>query len=105
MKKLLVAILIIVALVIVAAVVVPFFIPVDAFKSKLIAEVKQTTGRDLRIDGPVSLHLLPNIELSADQVSFGNAPGGVAKNMAQLKSLEVRLQLLPLLSGTVAVDA
>jgi AsmA protein len=83
---------------------VPFFIPVDAFKAKLIAEVKQTTGRDLRIDGPVSFHLLPNIELSADQVSFSNAPGGVAKNMAQLKSLEVRLQLLPLLSGTVAVD-
>ena len=104
MKKLLVAILIVVALVIVAAVVVPFFIPVDAFKAKLIAEVKQTTGRDLRIDGPVSFHLLPNIELSADQVSFSNAPGGVAKNMAQLKSLEVRLQLLPLLSGTVAVD-
>ena len=104
MKKLLVAILIVVALVIVTAVVVPFFIPVDAFKAKLIAEVKQTTGRDLRIDGPVSLHLLPNIELSADQVSFSNAPGGVAKNMAQLKSLEVRLQLLPLLSGTVAVD-
>ncbi|HYL48546.1 MAG TPA: AsmA family protein [Stellaceae bacterium] len=105
MKKLLVAILIVVALVIVAAVVVPFFIPVDAFKAKLIAEVKQTTGRDLRIDGPVSFHLLPNIELSADQVSFSNAPGGIAKNMAQLKSLEVRLQLLPLLSGTVVVDA
>jgi len=104
MKKLLIAILIIVALVVVAAVVTPFFVPVDAFKAKLIAAVKQSTGRDLRIDGPVSFHLLPNIELSADQVSFSNAPGGAAKNMAQLKSLEVRLQLLPLLSGTVAVD-
>jgi len=104
MKKLLVAILIIVALVVVAAVVTPFFVPVDAFKAKLIAAVKQSTGRDLRIDGPVSFHLLPNIELSADQVSFSNAPGGGAKTMAQLKSLDVRLQLLPLLSGTVAVD-
>lgn len=104
MKKLLVAVLVIVALIIIAAIVVPFFVPVDAFKAKLIAEVKQTTGRDLRIDGRVSFHLLPSIELSADQVSFSNAPGGIAKNMAQLKSLEVRLQLLPLLSGTVAVD-
>ncbi|MGH6969818.1 MAG: AsmA family protein, partial [Stellaceae bacterium] len=62
MKKLLVAVIVVVALVVVAAIVVPFFVPVDAFKAKLIAEVKQTTGRDLRIDGPVSFHLLPNIE-------------------------------------------
>src|SRR5215469_13595440 len=104
MKKLLVAVLIVVVLVIVAAVVAPFVVPVDTYKAKLIAAVKESTGRDLRIDGPVSFHLLPNIALSADQVSFSNAPGGVAKNMAQIKSLEVHLQLLPLLSGTVAVD-
>lgn len=102
MKKLLVAI---VVLVIVAAVVAPFVIPVDTYKAKLITAVKQSTGRDLRIDGPVSFHILPTLELSADQVSFSNAPGGTAKNMAQLTSLEVRLQLLPLLSGTVAVDS
>jgi len=104
MKKLLVAVLVIVALIIIAAVVAPFVVPVDTYKAKLIAAVRESTGRDLRIDGPVSFHLLPSIALSADQVSFSNAPGGVARNMAQLKSLEVRLQLLPLLSGTVAVD-
>ncbi|MGH6996012.1 MAG: AsmA family protein, partial [Stellaceae bacterium] len=105
MKKLLIAIVVIVVLVIIAAVAAPFFVPVDAYKAKLIAAVKESTGRDLRIDGPVSFHLLPSIALSADQVSFSNAPGGGAKNMAQIKSLEVRLQLLPLLSGTVAVDS
>ncbi|MDE1902650.1 MAG: AsmA family protein [Alphaproteobacteria bacterium] len=104
MKKLLVAVIVIIALIIIAAVVAPFVVPVDTYKAKLIAAVKESTGRDLRIDGPVSFHLLPSIELSADQVSFSNAPDGVAKNMAQLKSLEVRLQLLPLLTGTVAVD-
>src|SRR5579872_256242 len=104
MKKLLVAVLVIIALIIAAAVIAPFVVPVDTYKARLIAAVKESTGRDLRIDGPVSFHLLPSIELSADQVSFGNAPGGVAKNMARLKSLEVRLQLLPLLTGTVAVD-
>ncbi|HEV2264700.1 MAG TPA: AsmA family protein [Stellaceae bacterium] len=104
MKKLLIAVVVIVVLVIIAAVVAPFVVPVDTYKAKLIAAVKESTGRDLRIDGPVSFHLLPNIALSADQVSFSNARGGIAKNMAQLKSLEVRLQLLPLLSGTVAVD-
>ncbi len=105
MKKLLIGIAIIIVIVIVAAVVAPFVVPVDAYKARLIAAVKQSTGRDLRIDGPVSLHLLPQIALSADRVSLSNAAGGVAKTMAQIKSLEVRLELLPLLSGTIAVDS
>jgi AsmA protein len=105
MKKLLIAVAVIVVLAVIAALVAPFVIPVDTYKARLIAAVKQSTGRDLRIDGPVSFHILPSLELSADQVSLSNAPGGAAKNMAQIKSLEVRLQLLPLLSGTVAIDS
>jgi len=105
MKKLLIGVGAVVALLIVAAIAVPFFVPVDAYKAKLINAVRESTGRDLRIDGPVSFRLLPNIALSAENVSFSNAADGVAKNMAQLKSLEVRLRLLPLLTGTIAVDS
>ncbi|HZL60639.1 MAG TPA: AsmA family protein [Stellaceae bacterium] len=105
MKKLLIGVGAVVALLIVAAIAVPFFVPVDAYKTKLIDAVRESTGRDLRIDGPMSFRLLPNIALSAENVSFSNASDGVAKNMAQLKSLEVRLRLLPLLTGTIAVDS
>ncbi len=49
--------------------------------------------------------MLPQITLSAQDVSFANAPGGIARNMVQLKSMALKLKLLPLLTGTVAVDS
>jgi AsmA protein len=105
MKKLLIGIAILVVVIVVAAFAAPFFIPTDSYKAELIAKVKTATGRDLRIDGPLSFALLPQIALSAQNVSFANAPGGTAKNMAQLQALDVRLKLLPLLTGTVAIDS
>jgi AsmA protein len=105
MKKLLIGIAIVIAVIVAVAFAAPFFIPTDSYKAELIAKVKQATGRDLRIDGPLSFSLLPQIALSAQNVSFSNAPGGSAKTMAQLKALDVRLKLLPLLTGTVAIDS
>jgi len=105
MKKLAFGIVILLLLVIAAALVAPFVVPTDAYKAKLIAAVKESTGRDLKIGGPISFSLLPQITLSAQDVSFANAPGGIAHNMVQLKSMALKLKLLPLLTGTVAVDS
>ena len=58
-----------------AALVLPYFISVDTFKDRLIAEVKSTTGRDLKISGPVHLSVLPRLAIEAAQVSFSNPPG------------------------------
>ena len=58
MKKLLVIIGSIVVL-LVAALVAPFLIPTDTYKTRIIALVKQATGRDLKIDGAVRLSFLP----------------------------------------------
>ncbi|HYM02148.1 MAG TPA: AsmA family protein [Stellaceae bacterium] len=104
MKKILIGIAILIVLVIAAAVVVPFFVPVDTYKAQLIARVKDATGRDLRIDGPVSFSLLPSLALEAKNVSFSNAPGASAKDMAKLSQLQVKLKLLPLLRRDVEID-
>jgi AsmA protein len=105
MKKLLAGIAVIAVVIVAAAAIAPFVIPADAYKARLVAAVKESTGRDLKIAGPVSFRILPSIALSASQVSFSNAPGMAPAQMAQIKSLEVRLRLLPLLTGTVAVDS
>ena len=59
--------------------------------------MKESTGRDLKIGGPIGFSLLPQVTLSAQDVSFANAPGGIAHNMVQLKSMALKLKLLPLL--------
>jgi AsmA protein len=104
MKKILIGIAVLVVVVVAVALAAPFFIPAEVYKSQLVAQVKAATGRDLRIDGPVRVSILPRIALEAEKVSFSNAPGAAEKEMATLAKLQVQLQVLPLLSGEIAID-
>lgn len=104
MKKLLIGFAAVIVLIIVAALVAPFFIPVDTYKAKVVALVKEQTGRDLRIDGKVSFSLLPSIALEANDVALSNAPGASSPSMVRLKTLDVKLKLLPLLHGAIEID-
>ena len=105
MKKIFVALGIVVALVIVAAVAVPFLVPIETYKAEIERRASEATGRKLTIAGPVSFSLLPSLAISARDVSFANAPGATNANMMLLDRLDVRLKLLPLLSGEVAIDS
>lgn len=104
MKKLLVGAAVLVVLVIAVAIAAPFFIPVDTYKDELVAAVRQSTGRDLKINGKVSFSLLPSLALEANDVAFSNPPGASAPDMAKLAKLQVQLKLFPLLSRRVEVD-
>jgi AsmA protein len=104
MKKLLIGIAVVIVLLIVAAVAVPFFIPVDTYKQQLVARVKQSTGRDLKINGPVSFSVIPNLALEANDVAFSNAPGAATPDMAKFAKLQVQLKLWPLLRRDLEVD-
>jgi AsmA protein len=105
MKKFLVVLGGLLVLVIGAALIVPFLLPVETYKAEIEKRALEATGRKLTIAGPVSFSLLPSLAISARDVSFANAPGAANPNMALLDRLEVRLKLLPLLSGEVAIDS
>ena len=93
-----------IVLVVGAAVILPFVISVETYKSTIIAEVKSATGRDLSIDGPMSLSILPSPAISASKVSLSNPAGAHEKQMVTLGKLEVQVELMPLLSKTLVVD-
>lgn len=99
-----IVVVVLVVLVVGAAVVLPQFISVDTYKDRLIAEVKSATGRDLKISGPVHLSVLPHLAIAAEQVSFSNAAGAQSKDMMTLGSLQVEVELFPLIKETVVVD-
>ena len=105
MKKFLVVMGGLLVLVIGAALIVPFLVPVETYKAEIEQRTLEATGRKLTIAGPVSFSLLPSLAISARDVSFANAPGAANPNMALLDRLDVRLKLLPLLSGEVAIDS
>jgi AsmA family protein len=71
----------------------------------LILEVREATGRELMIAGPVSLSIFPRIAVSAEQVSLSNAAWAKNPQMASLEKVALEISLLPLLSRRIEVNS
>src|SRR5215471_2514978 len=94
----------VIGVLILALLIAPSFFDLNQYKPQIVSEVKKATGRDLVIDGPVSLSLLPLPEVSVTGVKFFNVAGAKNPNMVEVKSVTVRPSLLALLVGDIAVD-
>lgn len=105
MSRLIAIIVILILIVIAAVIVVPMFIPMDTYKSRVIALVKEQTGRDLRIDGDIGLTFFPDIAISIEDAGFSNASWGQDPEMASMKELKAALKLRPLFSGNIEIDS
>ncbi len=105
MKKLLVGVFLLLALFIAAAVIGPSFINWNDYKAKIITAVHDATGRELAIDGDISLGILPAPALSARDVRLASLPGATSSDMLTLQALEIRLALAPLISGEFQVTS
>lgn len=103
-KKLLIGGGSVVGLVVVAVVAAPLFIDVNSYKPMIVSEVKAMTGRDLAIDGPISLSILPTPTVSVTGVKFSNVPGSKNASMVEMKSVTVKPSLLKLLTGGIEVS-
>ena len=104
MKKTLIALAVILVVIVGGLLVAPVFIPVEAYKGQIETAAREATGRELKIDGDISLSLLPRLAIEAENVSFANAPGAAEPQMASIERLAVQLQVLPLLSREVKLD-
>src|SRR3546814_16105144 len=103
MKKLLIGLGVVVVLLIAVGVVISL-IPLDSYKGAIQARVKEATGRDLRIDGDISLSLFPPVAVSVENVGFANAPGPKSPAMATIDRPHLALQTLPLIYGQPPTD-
>ncbi len=108
MNRRLRALLIVIAVLIVlpvaaAGVVVARFDPAS-LKPRIIAAVQRATGRQLTLAGPLRLHLAASPAIEADDVALANLPGGSRPQMVRIARLDVRVALLPLLTGRVVID-
>jgi len=103
MKKFLLVVLGLIVVLIGALVLAPFLIPTDTYKEQVAQRVEAATGRELTIEGPVSLSLLPTIALEAQGVRFANVPDAANADMVALQEVQVELRVWPLLTGSVEV--
>lgn len=93
----------IVGLLIVVGLALPALVDLNGRKPQIVAAVKQATGRDLVIEGPISLSMLPLPQVTVSGVSFSNAPGAKTTAMATVKSVTARPSLLALLTGRLVL--
>jgi AsmA protein len=96
---------VLVAIVVVAAIALTLLIDPNRYRDDIVRAVKQQTGRDLRIDGKLSLSFFPWIGLETKRLSLSNAPGFGSEPFAMVESSTTKVELLPLLRKQVVVDA
>jgi AsmA protein len=96
-RRILLALVLIVIVLPIAAAVAAFltFNP-NAYKAQIAAAVKQATGRDVTLAGPLAVKLSWVPTLTAQDVRLSNIPGASAPVMAQIAEIETRIALLPL---------
>jgi uncharacterized protein involved in outer membrane biogenesis len=71
----------------------------------LVLEVREATGRELTIAGPVRLGFFPKIAVSAEQVSLSNVAWAKSPQMASLEKVALEISFLPLLSRRIEVSS
>ena len=69
----------------------------NAYKGKIAAAVKESTGRELKLPGDIKLSVLPWVALELGPASLGNPPGFSDEPFLSFTHASVRVRLLPLL--------
>ena len=87
----------IVALLCAALLLVWLLVNPNAYKGKIIAAVKQSTGRELQLPGDIKLSVIPFVALELGPASLGNPPGFSEEPFLSFTHANVRVRLLPLL--------
>ena len=104
MKWLLGFVVAIIVVVIAAIVIIPMVVDPNDFKGEIVDTVRSATGRELSIGEEMELSVFPTLALRLGDVSLSNAAGFKPAHMAAIKELDLKVGLLPLLSGNLSVD-
>ncbi len=77
---------------------------VDEYRPEIAQAAKDSTGRELKLEGPLSLSISLTPTVSGEGISLANAAWGSQPQMLSLRRFEVQLQLLPLLFGDLQIN-
>lgn len=103
MKKIIAVIGAILVVVIAALLVIPSLIDWNGYKPQITQAVHDATGRNLDINGDLSMSLLPFPALSVEKVALSNLAGAQDAEMVTVEEVRVAVALMPLLTGNVQV--
>ena len=93
----------IMALLLAALLIIPFFVDVNTYKPEIEAQVTKHTGRPFRLGGDIKLSLFPWAGVTLNDLHMGNAGEFGDEDMLSIRSFQVEMKLLPLLSKKVEI--
>ncbi len=93
----------IVALLLAALLITPFFVDINTYKPEIEKRVSVYTGRPFRLGGDLKLTLFPWAGVTLSDLHLGNTAEFGNDDMLSIRSFEVRMKLLPLLSKKVEI--
>jgi len=102
--KIIGALVVLLVAVVVAGVVMLKSTDINQYRDLIAEQVKNATGRELTLGGDLELEVSLSPAVIARKVAFANASWGSRKDMATIERFEAKVDLLPLLSGTVQVS-
>lgn len=104
MKKAIIIIASILLIIIISAVfILPRLITLDKFKGRIEDSLEASLNREVSL-GDIALALWPGIGAEVKDVTIANPAGFSKGDFIRIKSLQVLIQILPLLSGNIEVD-
>ncbi len=105
MKKFLYGIAGAIVIAVAVALIAPSLINWNAYKDDITRELNRLTGRAVVIQGDIDFAVLPAPKLIVGAARLANLKGAKAKDMVRLKYFDVRVALLPLLSGRIEIKS
>ncbi len=94
----------VVVLLVLAIIITPMVVDPNEYKEEIQQLVKEKTGRDLLINGDLSLSVFPWVGVGVSQVSLSNADGFKESNFAEIELAEVKVKLFPLFTQQIDVS-
>jgi AsmA protein len=105
-KKLVLGLLGLVLLLVLLGVAAAFLIDPDDYREQIAQRASDTLGREVRLDGPMSLTLFPWLALKIEDVQVGNpAALADAPPLASVGTATASIRVLPMLRGQVETGA
>lgn len=81
----------------------PLFIPTNSYKEKIVIKVRESTGRDLSINGDIKLSILPTPSLTLNEVTLSSIEGTKDPLMLSIKTAKADVSLFSLLKGNIEI--
>jgi len=103
-KVLLWVVAIAMAVLVLAAVGVSRYFDPNDYKGQIASLVRDRTGRELRMEGDLSLTFFPWLGVEVQEVELADAPGFGPQPFARVARVQVRVKLLPLVKRRVEMD-